>query len=296
MLLGSAPANSSDLGTVISVEPDEIIIKGSAPCSPGGRLYVIGYNGERVAVIEVTAVRSGEYSCKKVHGSGDIRVGYTVKQRPTVVGALFLEAARIKLNQSNNPSYVQVSGETANGATSAGTAVTLGMFALSKGWGPKYLHGYTATAYLDLGKIKCWDIIQMGATIRPHLKREVAYVEVGSCAGLGALFGKLKWARPDSSYDDQLERNAGEAKGRTLGAGTCITYRAWLGASLNLSPHIGLMAKLGYYGYYIDKFVDSESTKDIEYLIKDEWLQNSIGSGGLTFGIAFLWNAAGSSR
>lgn len=293
-----SPLEAGGALRVLEVGGEDLVIEGSSrQMKPGDRFKVLDYEDKQIAVVEIISVKVFENRiecrCKKVHGHSDILPGYKLVSRPEVIGALFVEYSHTQLSAEVNSTYYAITGTTPDAGKGTRSAITIGCFARTPGWG--VIHGYAATSYVDLDAIKVWEALQIGALVRPYIKREVAYVSAGGAVGVGIPFGKIKWARPDGEYKDAIGRNAGDAKIQTVGGNVMAVYHLWAGATVNLSTSFGLQVKVGYRGTLHDKFVDSEvadGASEDEWIVREDWLASRIDDGGLTVGIAFLMNAS----
>jgi len=287
---------------VTYVEGNEVVLEAESDPGWRDRLYIFNFEGKRVAVVEVVSSKQintvYEIRTRRVHGSEDIRPGYTAGFRPRIIGFVFAEAGRIRLDQKPNPDYLSLSTGTSTHAASSGTQALLGISLMWERNRPtgflKHLHQYVSVGWLDLGAIDVAPVTHIGIALRQDLRREVASVELGGTFGIGATLGSLKWMRPAGVYDDSLGANAGDAKIRTVGAGLLFPFQGWCAFKFNLSPHVGFQARVGYLGFIYDRFVDKSYPKEadqLKYQVRPEWLECDIGHGGPAISLALVWNA-----
>lgn len=269
----------------------------------GDRFIVLDYNYDQVAVIQIDRIeyKSGilqnNYICKIISGSKEVKPGYQLKKYDTIVrGSFFFEYSKILLDQKSNLQYESLSGYLSRNKKE-GMILSMGLFVI--GLEKNYPVGVElSTSYIDLGEIKTWSVLDIGGFFRKPLLEEHFFIGLSAKLGMGPAFGTLRWARPDSTYDDDIGRNSGEAKIQLLKARMMFNYRFMATTTINLHQSFGLQFRAGYIGYLRDAIVDTEipdknSGTQERWTIKDEWLETDIKRGAFTLGVSVLFNLMG---
>ncbi len=280
-------------GEVLEVNGSEVIIEGDSVCSKGDELVIYDYGGKKVARVKIKMViinqNSTEYLCEIISSDSDIKEGFSSKITTSDKGFGYVEYGKLDVKVNQNRLYNQVTGEIPPLNYGDTYVVRIGFLVNSKDYIGGQFYTNFSVSYMDIGPYNILTF-EVGAMKRFSIMPRKGYLAFGVLGGIG-FNGKMKWARPEGTYDDKIGKNSGETTDDSFSG----SLQAWSAFTYNLSSRLGLRFKAAYFTFFTNS-IDSEKPTDVSegdealWDIKDQWLEVDVNKYGIEVGMSLLVN------
>lgn len=263
---------------IVSMERDRVIVDmgSNVGIRKGKRLEVFDAGNRKVGVIKVTGVQKEEFEAKII--KGEPKEGYIVKPQLPLAGGFGMKFTYFPTDVRPNPSYMNASGIVPKTVSDFGYSALLGLTLSAS-----RIDLDLSTGYIKIDPLQGWQLVNLDLIGRFELMTDLLFLEFGGGGGVSLMLAQLKWARPEGTYDDKLNKNSGLTE-----KGSWVwNYEGFGGLAFHLSRFANLYVRGGYYGFsHPSKYQDSEAPKDAKegYDINRDWLEYTFNKGK---GIAF---------